>query len=188
MGVAVPVAFLLLATLLLWFLIYTKGSIWLKVGLTLFSGYFSLVLWSSLATFAGWATDKSLPDEFMLQWAMIVEPDKKTKDPGAIYVWIMGAESDAKNPLNLLGYESEHAEPRAFKLPYSRPMHEALEEALQALKKGKSVKGQKNGKFGGKGGQGDKEGQADGDGQNSSLSNQQDYVFHELLPPQPQQK
>jgi hypothetical protein len=187
MNIAIPIGFLILAVILLWFFINTKGKLGIKVILTLLAGYYSLVTWCSLGTYAGWATDQELPEQFIVHWVTVEEPNKKTNDPGAIYIWITSPDLGTSNMLNFLGYKPEKPEPRIYKLPYSISMHEKAEKIRGLLKKGKVVKG---GKKKGKPGEGDAEGD-EGKGQpNSSggrpgrpsMSNKQDYEFYELLP------
>ena len=180
MGIAIPIGFLIMATILLWFFINTKGKLWVKVALTLVAGYYSLITWTSLDTYAGWATDAKMPDQFIVHWVMVEEPDKKTKDPGAIYLWITSPDLGANTMWNFLGYKPENPKPRIYRLPYSTDMHEKAEQIKKLLKKGKIVVGAKKGI-----------GEGDGGSENTtneslkgrpSISNPQEYEFHELLP------
>jgi hypothetical protein len=139
MGIGIPIAFLILIVSLAWLLIHVKGRIFTKI---LFAGivpYYCLVMWCSLNTFAGWATDELTPDKLIVRWIIIEEPNKKTGDEGGIYIWIQSSEQNKFNGLNFLGYNSEPYEPRAYKLPYSRRLHEQAEAALKLLKKGRRV-------------------------------------------------
>ena len=177
MDIAIPVGFLILAVILLWFFINTKGRLVIKVCLTLLAGYYSLVTWRSLDSYEGWPTDEKMPEEFLLHWVVIKEPDKKTSDKGALFVWITSPEVKARNVLNFLGRQSTE-EPRIYRLPYSLKMHEKLEKARGVLMKGKVVRGKKGGKDGqGQGGDGTRNGNGRG-----SSSTEQEYEFHELLP------
>jgi len=186
MNIAIPIGFLILAVILLWFFINTKGKLAIKIVLTLLAGYYSLVTWSSLSTYAGWATDQEMPEEFIVHWVTIEEPNKRTHDPGAIYVWITSPDLGTNTMWNFLGYKPEKPEPRIYKLPYSTSMHEKAEKVRGLLKKGKVVKGSK--RKGPPGVPGEGEG-AEGKGPpgsstkgRPSMSNQQEYEFHELLP------
>ena len=185
MSIAIPIGFLIIATILLWFFINTKGKLWIKIILTLVAGYYSLVTWCSLSSYAGWPTDTELPNEFVVHWMTVQEPNKKTQDPGAIYVWITSAELSDNTIWNFLGYKPGRPEPRIYKLPYSVSMHEKAEQVRGLLKKGKVVKGgkKKGGPgIGGEGGEGKDKANGDPRQGQPSLSNQQEYEFHELLP------
>ncbi|MEM3000582.1 MAG: hypothetical protein QXU32_00870 [Nitrososphaerales archaeon] len=190
MNVAIPVAFLLVTMLLLWFCIYAKGTIWIKTLAIVMCGYFSLVLWNSLGTYAGWPTTNEPPDEFILHWAIVVEPNKTENESGAIFIWITGVH-EHKNYLTFLGYSPLNMEPRAYKLPYSRQLHQAIDGAMQSLRKGRIVRGRKckhgNSDFDGGNDAGGKENNDERPG-GGSLSNEQEYQFHELLPTRLPQK
>jgi hypothetical protein len=179
MNIALPIGFLILATILLWFLIYTKGKWGIKVALIMLGGFYSLVVFDSLGTYAGWATSETLPDEFRVHWIVINEPNKKTGDKGNIYVWIGGA----KASLSVFGYKSAQAEPRSYSLPYSLEMHKKAAGALALLRKGKAVFGKKGKGKGGFGGEEDdgKEGDPRNKGPRN-FSRGQEFEFHELLP------
>lgn len=184
MDIAIPVGFLILATILLWFFINSKGRLSIKVGLTLLAGYYSLVTWHSLGSYKGWPSDDKMPEEFQLHWIVVKEPNKKTSDPGMIYVWLTTPDTESKNIFNFLGYKSSDMEPRIFKVPYSIKMHEQAEKARGMLMKGKVVRGKKSGKGGAPGEGPIKDGkQGSGNtGRNGSISQEQEYEFHELLP------
>jgi hypothetical protein len=185
MNISIPIGFLILAIILLWFFIKTKGKLGIKIALIFLAGYYSLVTWYSLDTYAGWATSQQLPDEFIVHWITIVEPDKKTKDPGNIYVWITSPNIHSNTMLNLLNYKPETYEPRIYKIPYSTSMHEKAEKVRGLLKKGKIVRGSKRKGLPGEGEPGDgKEGTGlpGAPSGRPSMSNIQDYEFHELLP------
>lgn len=187
---AIPIAFIVLAAVLLWCLIGSKGKWWGKLILIIAVPAFGIAVWKSLDSYLGWSTPERLPNKFILIWAEVREPDKK--DPGAIYLWVQSYEPiDSKNPLD---YKPENQEPRTYKLPYSRKWHEQLEAAKALLKKGRGVvfemKGQGQGNIEGEEGKegGDKgqEGRGDkskeGKSGDSSLSQEQEYEFHELPP------
>ena len=175
MNIAMPIGFLILAIIFLWFFIYTKGKWVIKVALILLGGFYSLVVFDSLGTYAGWATPEALPDEFQVYWIVVNEPNKKSGDKGQIYIWIGGAKSSR----NVFGHTAGLNEPRSYKVPYSLEAHKKAEAAIAALKKGKTVVG-KSGK--GKKGRGDADGEKDGEGDAENFSVGQEFEFHELLP------
>ncbi|MBV8597747.1 MAG: hypothetical protein JO017_02890 [Actinobacteria bacterium] len=83
----------------------------------------ALGLWLGRADPAGWPTLSGIPKQAGLVWAQIVEPDPATADPGRIYLWL-----DTGKP-----------SPRAYSLPYSRPLHEQVQKALQAIRLGDPI-------------------------------------------------
>ncbi|MBL0720346.1 hypothetical protein JI742_10655 [Piscinibacter sp. Jin2] len=76
----------------------------------------------------GWPSREAMPERFVLLATVIEEPSPKTA--GALYVWVNALE-DGK-PV---------AEPRAFKLPYSKEMHSDLSEAMKKVRQGVSQMG-----------------------------------------------
>lgn len=186
MNIAIPIGFLILAIILLWFFIDVKGKFPVKVALILLTVYYSLVTWHSLGSYAGWPAAATPPEEFTLNWVVVREPNKTTKDAGAIYLWLTGDSNEPNTIFNIFKYKSSGHEPRAYELPYSTEMHEKAQKAKGLLMRGKVVRGKKGGKPGLPGeGDGDgsgKGGDSKGPGKKGSLSNEQDYEFHELLP------
>jgi hypothetical protein len=74
----------------------------------------ALGLWLGRPDPTGWPSNARVPSHSSLVSAVVREPDPATSDPGRIYLW-----------LDLGG-----AAPRAFALPYSRPLHRQVEQAL----------------------------------------------------------
>lgn len=74
----------------------------------------------------GWAVAAKPPAEFQFLWADIREP-VPDRDAGAIWIWL--------RPL----VDQRPGEPRAVRLPYSRPLHEKIEQARQQGKEGQPV-------------------------------------------------
>ncbi len=179
MSLALPIGYLLLCTIIMWFIAgIPKGNYKTKLVIIFVTQFYCLMLWTSLQTFTGWPTSQAPTEKFLVQWVMVEEPSKKQDKKGAIYFWvkdISGKETDSL--LTLLGYHAESGEPRAHKFPYTKEMHEQADKIQGMLKKGEAVVGQTvKGKPGLKGkGDGDKK----GDG---SLSNEQEYEFHKLPP------
>jgi hypothetical protein len=80
----------------------------------------------------------ALPERFVLLAAVIEEPSK-TK-PGALFVWVNALENG--KPL---------AEPRAYRLPYTKDLHSLLNEGLKKVRQGVSQMGTAEPKRGPKG-------------------------------------
>jgi hypothetical protein len=75
--IGIPLTFLVLFSIVLWFIILGKGKWWLKAIIVPVVLYFSLVIWFSLGGLSGWASASHLPKKFILHWSIIKEPSKK---------------------------------------------------------------------------------------------------------------
>ena len=194
----IPLAFIIITTLILWMIIGSKGWWWLKAIVVTGAVLFSISLWHSLAALQGWPTQEELPPKFEIKWVVVEEPNKKTGFKGAIYVWVRDiAPKDSRSEgLPLLHTKKQSDEPRLHTVPYSREMHEQAEGIKKQIASGKPYygemkkgegegkgKGDGKGKGKGKGGKGPKgEGEGKGQGGDGDLSNEQDPIFHELPP------
>lgn len=77
--------------------------------------------WLAIESNEGWPAESSLPPQFNLLGASIVEPNKIADHPGAIYLWVQ---------------RSPATPPRNHVLPYNRQLHEQLQRALNRLGEG----------------------------------------------------
>ena len=200
--IGIPVAFVIISAILLWFVIGSKGNWLLKAVVIAATLCFSLGMWNSIEGLQGWPTKEPLPAKFLLHWAVIEEGNKQTDTPGNIYLWVEDL-ADKKETTNWFSFLPKEMtdKPRVYKIPYSRDVHEQLQKAMEGMKKGKRFVGEnKGGKLGqegegegkdGKNGQGgkgkgkgyDKPGQGkQGPGGEFDFSQEQDIVFHELPP------
>jgi hypothetical protein len=83
----------------------------------------ALGLWLGRPDPAGWPSRAAMPAHAQLLWAQVKEPDAALADPGRIYLWVdLGAKA-----------------PRAYSIPYTRPLHEQVQRALTALQHGTPV-------------------------------------------------
>lgn len=183
--IGIPVAFILLTILILWVIIGVKGKWWIKSSLISLTLYFSIGLWVSINGLLGWPTTDGPPQKFEIHWLLVEEPNKKTGDPGAVYMWASDADTD-KQSFSPFGSEKPLDKPRLYQLPYSRSMHEQTEAILKKLKKGErymAALGEEGKEGSGKAGDGGREGEGkNGKSGDGSLSQQQDFIFHELPP------
>lgn len=154
---------LLLAIFALIFWIFRESKhIWLRAAvISLFFG-FCVVFGMSVDSIMGWAAkDKYLPEIVTLRHVTIREPNPANHDPGNIYLLIEHPPTKNNQFLRLFGYSAKTSEPRLFKLPYSRSLHENLQNNVM----GKLAKGQTvTGKLGKGKANGEGEGEGDGDG------------------------
>jgi hypothetical protein len=79
----------------------------------------------------GWPRGGQLPPRFQLLWTRVVEPDSKSGDRGAIYLWI--EEVDDNNVPDGV--------PRSFRLPYSRPLADRSVKAREEIMRGRPQQG-----------------------------------------------
>lgn len=199
----IPLAFVIIAALTLWVVIGCKGYWWLKLIMVSLSIFFSISLWHSLISLQGWPTPQTMPEKFEVKWLDVKEPNQKTGGKGCIYVWAINLEPDS-SPVGttapLLGVQlhskEKSGEPRLYKLPYSREMHEQAKGIKEMIGKGGRFYGRlgkageggmsqldadgKKGSGKGKGRPG--QGRPNGEG-GGSISEGQEFVFHELPPP-----
>jgi len=123
--VGITVAYMALAVLLLSLNIYSRWPAWVKVGAVALTGLLYYVTYISLESFLGWPARAALPQKFMMLAGSIDEPDEETGSRGAIHIWAVSLEDDR------LG-----SEPRAYRAPYSRQLHEQVGAAMKQLRDG----------------------------------------------------
>ncbi len=195
---AIPIAFILLAALLCWMLIGAKGKWWLKLATILIVPGFGLAVWGSISSYKGWPTASEPPEKALLVGGIVREPDAKKDDPGAIYLWLIPLKGDGHSNLNPLDYVSSGAEPRSYKLPYTRQLHDAVNDAQAAEKDGRPMLFQRTGKKNGRGGargnsqddsaEGDESGASGTPGGGSGNPEEGEYKFYDLPLPTSQPK
>ena len=189
----IALGFVLIAALILWFIIGSKGHWGSKAIMILLSLYFCLSVGFSVRDFMGWPTEEDLPEKFRVYWLVIDEPDPKGDSGGNIYVWLQPNSTtetvhDSWEDYLISFYDGD-SEPRAYRLPYTRELHEQAQEALGTLMGGGGVGGTSEGEGEGEGeGDGD-EGEGEGEGKEDqgghgggSLSRNGGIMFHDLPP------
>jgi len=124
-------SYVIIAVLLLSFNIGPRWAWWVKgTGIVVTSAFF-VISYYSIIGIMGWPVEARLPERFQLHWARVNEPDKLLNTPGAIYLWV--EELDEMNiPVGI---------PRAFKLPYSAPLDNGVNDAMDMISMGMEVGG-----------------------------------------------
>jgi hypothetical protein len=156
-------SFILLATMLLWILISAKGSVYLKALLIPVAIWYGGVLFFSAQNLMGWPVSRSVPAESYILAYSIKEPQPANGYPGAIFLWAgtpqtamveeegeePGNPVTALNPKTLFDYQDK-SDPRSYRLPYDRELHEMLQQASEAQQEqpGTMIRMQKNGEQG----------------------------------------
>lgn len=129
------VALLFCAALALAFSRWPRGfKLALVIGVTAL--YF--VADAALEGVWGWPSRDALPERFTLLAVVIEEPGKKTD--GALYIW-----------LNAIEHGKPVAQPRAYRLAYSKDLHALLNEGMKKARQGITQMGQAVPKAGKKG-------------------------------------
>jgi|7_EtaG_2_1085326.scaffolds.fasta_scaffold00081_29 hypothetical protein len=189
----IPLVFFVLFVLTLWFVIGSRGHWALKAVVIAATLHLCVSVGISLGSFAGWPSSDRLPDKFLIHWVVIKEPSKKTKEPGAIYVWLTSM-TDPKRDTSSSEWRrffitlspDGNGQPRSHILPYSKGKHKEADDIIQLLKDGKAVVGErgKGGKRGDGEGDGGKGGGDSKNGENGggSFSRSDGITFHELPP------
>jgi|TARA_Y100000310_G_scaffold181872_1_gene181901 hypothetical protein len=124
-----------------------------------------------------------MPEKVLIHWVIVKEPNKHTKFNGAIYFLIESAEKKKSSWLHVFAYGKDRPEPRLFALPYSRGLHEQVQNQMKGrLRKGQPILGSLSKIKGG-------EGKSKNGAQNpsnkkggGSESQEQNWEFHELRP------
>jgi hypothetical protein len=128
---AVSAAYVVMGVLLLAVGLTSRFAWWVKaVAIVIASGFFIEVFFATKGLL-GWPGAGQLPPKFQLLWVRVVEPDRLAGDKGAIYLWI--EEVDDNNVPDGV--------PRAFRLPYSRPLADRSALARDEIMRGKPQQG-----------------------------------------------
>jgi len=159
--IGLTVTYIVIVTLLLWFLIGAKGMWSLKfvaIAATLYLGLFINVF---IKDHLGFSVEKALPNKFEVYQVLVDEPT-------SIFFFI------------------NDKEPRLYKVPYTKPMHNVANGVQGLLKQGKRVMIDMEGEGGdgqeGEGGQKGKKGNSKGQKGNrgESWKGHDDPIYYEL--------
>ena len=88
----------------------------------------------SLPELSGWPAGDGPPSRFRLLAVHVQQPDKQTRDEGSVYLWAIDARDISRG-----------IEPRAYRLPYSAPLHQTAAAAATKLGKGVAQLGEFSG-------------------------------------------
>ncbi|MEP6720327.1 MAG: hypothetical protein ABJA77_02700 [Variovorax sp.] len=110
---------LLVALSLLW----SRWPAWLKGLLVVSVTAFYFFADDTVHSMWGWPNPDGMPERFVLLAAVIDEPNSKRA--GNLYVWVNAIE-DGKPA----------AQPRAFRLPYSKDLHSLLNDGMKKVREG----------------------------------------------------
>ena len=183
MNIALPILLLVFGGLTLWVLTESSVKWYLKASFISVFCIFTVIFWSSIHSFLGWAANENdMPEKMLIHWVIIKEPNKFTKFDGVIYILSESVEKQEYSFVeDFFGYNKKKIEPRLYGLKYNRNLHEQLEKSvIPSLRKGQPVVGKlKKEKAMGKDGKKQEGEEGKGDG---SESQKQEWHFHKLLP------
>lgn len=128
MTLALTLSTAALALLCVLALLWSRWPAWLKGLLVLGVTGFYFYADDAIHGLTGWPAADPLPRRFVLLATVIEEPGAKTQ--GNLFLWVNALE-DGK-PV---------AQPRAYRLPYSKDLHGVLNEAVKKQRQGVSQLG-----------------------------------------------
>lgn len=126
----IAVAFALLVALLLWLIVGARGYWPVKLALIVALPIFALFVWRALDSYKGYPAAFEPPNDSVLLASVVREPSDGEK--GAVWLWLVPLGEDVP----LLGYKPGEGEPRAYRLPYSRPLHEQVDKGTAIRRRG----------------------------------------------------
>jgi len=123
---AICAAYVALAVLLLSMGLSARVAWWLKAGAIVVTSAFFVEAFFATKSLLGWPGSGHLPAKFQLLWTRVVEPDAKSGERGAVYLWV--EEVDENNVPS--------GTPRSYRLPYSRPLADRTSKARDEIMNG----------------------------------------------------
>jgi hypothetical protein len=129
--IGLSAAYVVICVLLLSLNLTSLWRWWIKAAAIIITTAFFGVTFKSISGFMGWPTTERPPARFNFVWSVVAEPDKKSKDPGAIYLW--ADELDANNVPS--------GRPRSYQLPYSDALAREVSRAQEKRDRGIEVMG-----------------------------------------------
>jgi hypothetical protein len=110
--VAISLGYAALAVVLLGLGLEAHLRWWIKAAAIVVTCAFMIVVFYATNGLLGWPARGALPPRFQLLWSRVVEPDVRTGDAGAVFLWV--EEVDENNVPSGL--------PKSYRLPYSRAL------------------------------------------------------------------
>jgi len=101
-----------------WVIIHLKSHWYLKLGFITLSLLLSASLYVGVENFKGWPTSQNIPEEFKIEWIIVVEPSEVST--GVTYLWLSEIDHapECYRGLLCLGNIIRN-QPRAYALEYS---------------------------------------------------------------------
>lgn len=128
---AISAAYVIMSVLLLTMGLTSRFAWRVKAAAIVVTSAFFIEVFFATKGLLGWPGSGKLPSRFQLLWTRVVEPDPKTADHGSIYLWI--EQVDENNvPTGV---------PRAYRLPYTRPLADKSIKAREEIMSGNPQEG-----------------------------------------------
>ncbi|HEY4042308.1 MAG TPA: hypothetical protein VGM32_10770 [Rhodopila sp.] len=124
-------AYVLVTMLLLSLNLTSLWRWWVKAAAIVLTTASFGVSYAAITGLMGWPTTHKLPTRFNLVSSLISEPNKRTKDPGHIYLW--ATELDANNVPS--------GTPRSYQISYTNALARKIADAQEKHDKGQDVMG-----------------------------------------------
>lgn len=128
MALALVLAYASLVLIAVLALLWSAWPRWMRAMLATGAAALYFVGHGAVHALMGVPTRESLPEQFVLVAAMVEEPT--TNSPGALYLWVRTLRDGLAEP-----------EPRAYRLAYTRKLHEQINEGLKKGRDGVSQMG-----------------------------------------------
>jgi hypothetical protein len=128
---AISAAYVVMSVLLLWTGLTSPLRWWVKAAAIVVSSAFFVEVFFATESLRGWPGTDRLPARFQLLWTRVVEPDPKTHDAGAIFLWVEQVD-DNNVPTGT---------PRSYQLGYSKPLEEKVLKARDEIMSGNPQEG-----------------------------------------------
>jgi hypothetical protein len=110
--VAISLGYAAIGVLLLCLGLEARLAWWIKAAAIVVTSTFFVVVFFATNGLLGWPARGALPGRFELLWTRVVEPDARSGDAGAVYLWV--EETDENNVPS--------GTPKSYRLPYSRAL------------------------------------------------------------------
>jgi hypothetical protein len=104
---------------------------WIKAGAIIVTTAFFGVTYLAITGLMGWPTTRKLPPRFNLVSSVVIEPDRRTHDPGHIYLW--ATEIDENNV--------PAGTPRSYQIAYTSSLARKIAGAQEKHDSGQEVMG-----------------------------------------------
>jgi len=128
---AISAAYVVLGVLLLTLGLFSRVAWWVKAAAIVITSVFFVEMFFATKDLRGWPRSAQLPARFQLLWVRVIEPDLKSANPGAIFLWI--EEVDENNVPDGV--------PKSYRLAYSRPLADRAAKARDEIMAGKPQQG-----------------------------------------------
>jgi hypothetical protein len=121
-------AYVFLLSLVLLAVFKSEIGVGLKLMLSFLCLGFYLWHYNAVQGYLGWPAVRGVPDNFELISSIVIEPDLKNDEAGGVYLWVRDLESD-------------QLVPRSFRLPYSKLLHQRVDDTRRRQRQGERFVG-----------------------------------------------